>query len=63
MNLGVPVSAAEERGIFMNFMMKSEAFTELVLQHGFALLETGAQYGVSGTAAFEKTRAPDSEAH
>ena len=54
MSLGVPVSGAEEHGIFRRLMIKSEAFTGLVLQQGFALLDTGAQYGVSGTAAFKK---------
>ena len=38
----------------MNFMMKSEASIGVVLQQGFALLDLGAQYGVSGTAAFEQ---------
>ena len=40
----------------MNFMMKSEAFSRLVLQQGFAFLDTGAQYGVLGTAALDKIK-------
>ena len=36
-----------------HFMMKSEVFTGLVLQQGFALLDTETQYGVSGAATFE----------
>ena len=54
MNLGVPDARSQGHGIYVNFMMKSESFTGLVLQQCFALLDTGAQYGVSGTAAFEK---------
>ena len=38
----------------MNFMITDTSFSGLVLEQGFALLDTGAQYGVSGTAAFEK---------
>ena len=53
MNPGVPGAGARGQCIFVNFMMKSEAFPGLV-QQGLALVDTGAQYGVSGTAAFEK---------
>ena len=55
MNFGVPGVGAEGYGSFVNFMMISgEGFTGLVLQQGFAVLDTGAQHGVSGTADFEK---------
>jgi hypothetical protein len=38
----------------MNYMIKDTTFNGLVLEQCYALLDTGAQYGVSGTVAIAK---------